>query len=115
MSLYRVHEKPNEHGTQAVCTLLQDRGIDVPDSLQEPSQLQALLVQIRLHCKPAHIWEFLLLTAMEQAYYGPTNLGHFGLALDAYTHFTSPIRLYPDLIVHRLMKSTLAKGEREAL
>ena len=58
--------------------------------------------------KDAHLIQTVLLRSMSQAVYSPENKGHFGLALDAYAHFTSPIRRYPDLLVHRAIRHCLA-------
>src|SRR5207237_7589280 len=71
----------------------------------------AVLVQ-KIKPRPdAQLLQTVLLRSLRQAVYSPENVGHFGLAYPAYTHFTSPIRRYPDLLVHRAIKATLA-GEK---
>ena len=105
--LYRVHEPPDTWSMRQVLDRLARRGVSVRAKIEKPTHLQHLLYELRKVCKPSHIWEVMLLSAMEQAHYAPRKLGHFGLALNSYAHFTSPIRRYPDLVVHRLIKRVL--------
>ncbi len=78
----------------------------------EPCHYAALLA--RLAGRPdAHLVQTVLLRSLSQAVYSPDNVGHFGLAHEAYTHFTSPIRRYPDLMVHRAIRHVLHKGGRQ--
>lgn len=109
--LYRAHESPDAWGMRQVLDRLGRRGVSVPERIERPKELQRLLHDLRKVCKPSHIWEVMLLSAMEQAHYSPRKLGHFGLALNSYAHFTSPIRRYPDLLVHRLIKRVLGDTE----
>ena len=113
--LYRAHEPPEAWGMRLVLEKLGRRGVSVPSKLEKPLQLQRVLYDLRKVCKPSHIWEIMLLSAMQQAHYAPRKLGHFGLALDSYAHFTSPIRRYPDLVVHRLIKRVLGNAELPAM
>ena len=73
-----------------------------------PADYARLLKQIKPR-PDAQLLQTVMLRSMQQAVYSPHNAGHFGLAYEAYTHFTSPIRRYPDLLVHRVIKSMLAK------
>ena len=109
--LYRAHEPPDAWGMRQILDRLARRGVSVPARIEKPKQLQRLVYDLRKVCKPPHIWEVMLLSAMEQAHYAPRKLGHFGLALNSYAHFTSPIRRYPDLVVHRLIKRVLGDTE----
>jgi ribonuclease R len=107
--LYRVHEGPSEKKLEDLRSYLAEHGLflfggDKP----EPRHFSELLKGVA-HRPDAEQIQTMLLRSMSQAVYSPDNLGHFGLAFKAYTHFTSPIRRYPDLIVHRLIKSQLAK------
>ena len=110
-SLYRVHEGP----TPEKKTLLQNYlkalaiGLSVSDDPQ-PSEYQAIAAATKDRPDALQI-HTMLLRSMQQAIYTGTNAGHFGLAYDAYTHFTSPIRRYPDLLVHRVIKALL-QGKR---
>ncbi|MCY4128353.1 MAG: VacB/RNase II family 3'-5' exoribonuclease [Gammaproteobacteria bacterium] len=113
--LYRVHESPEAWGMRQVLDRLAHQGVSVPARVEKPMHLQRLLYDLRKVCKPSHIWEIMLLSAMEQAHYAPRKLGHFGLALNSYVHFTSPIRRYPDLVVHRLIKRVLGDAELPAM
>ena len=111
--LYRVHEPPGVFDMRLVLSRLAAKGVSVPTKLEKPIQLQRVVQGLRKVCDPAYVWEVMLLSAMQQAYYVPNKLGHFGLALESYVHFTSPIRRYPDLIVHRALKRVL-QGSRES-
>jgi ribonuclease R len=108
--LYRVHDKPDLDKLNAFAYLVSTLGYSFPVSDKiEPIQLSRFLQ--KLNGKPEE--EFLnelMLRSMKKAVYQPQNIGHFGLAFNHYTHFTSPIRRYPDLIVHRLLKKL--KGGR---
>ncbi|MFQ5682155.1 MAG: ribonuclease R [Candidatus Binatia bacterium] len=103
--LYRVHEGPEEETLEALAPFLLSLGYRLP--LQRgkisPKELQGVLEACR--GKPEErVVNRVLLRAMKQAHYAPENIGHFGLASTCYTHFTSPIRRYPDLIVHRMLE-----------
>jgi ribonuclease R len=106
-SLYRVHEGP----TPEKKTLLQNYlkslaiGLSVSDDPQ-PGEYQAIAAATKDRPDALQI-HTMLLRSMQQAIYTGTNAGHFGLAYEAYTHFTSPIRRYPDLLVHRVIKALL--------
>lgn len=107
-ALYRVHEGPTPAKRQTLQAALRAVGVNaqLPDPLK-PADLQALAqsTQERPDHQQIHM---LLLRSMQQAIYTPHNNGHFGLAYAAYTHFTSPIRRYPDLLTHRAIKAVLA-------
>ncbi len=106
--LYRVHEGPEEETLQALSPFLLSLGYRLPlkRGKTSPKELQRLLEACR--GKPEErVLNRVLLRAMKQAHYEPENIGHFGLASTCYTHFTSPIRRYPDLIVHRMLEKTL--------
>ncbi len=109
-SLYRVHEGPTPEKRLALQSYLKALGLGLHLSDEPtPAEMQAIsqAVQGRVDAQQIHT---MLLRSMQQAIYTATNAGHFGLAYDAYTHFTSPIRRYPDLLVHRVIKALL--GER---
>lgn len=110
-SLYRVHEGPTPEKRVALQAML--RSLGVPASLSDeptPGEIQAIAQAV--HGRPDALQiHTLLLRSMQQAIYTVHNSGHFGLAYPAYTHFTSPIRRYPDLLVHRVIKAILA-GKR---
>ncbi|MBO8160291.1 MAG: ribonuclease R [Thermosipho sp. (in: Bacteria)] len=105
--VYRVHEQPDPDTILQLKNYLSALGIDLklPKKIQ-PKILQNLLEKTAGHPLRSSI-ERLLVRSMKRAVYSPTNIGHFGLASYAYTHFTSPIRRYPDLIVHRLIRKFL--------
>jgi ribonuclease R len=107
-TLFRVHEGPTPEKLEALreflggCALSLGGG-DHPT----PSDYARLLVAIRKR-PDFDLLQTVLLRSLQQAVYSPVNAGHFGLGYDAYTHFTSPIRRYPDLLVHRCLKACLA-------
>lgn len=106
--LYRVHEGPSPDRLETLRTLLKSVGLALEGGdTPEPGDYARLLKQI--HARPdAQLLQTVLLRSMQQAVYSPHNAGHFGLAFAAYTHYTSPIRRYPDLLVHRAIKAVLA-------
>lgn len=103
--LYRVHDAPEFSRTQKVRDYVKLLGLNFPE---QPTQAdyQAVIeaTKDRIDAPSIHA---VLLRSMMQAYYGPENIGHYGLAYEAYTHFTSPIRRYPDLLLHRAIKAHL--------
>jgi len=106
-SLYRVHEGPTPEKRVALQNYLRALGIGLSVSDEpRPAEMQSVAEATRDRPDAAQIHQ-MLLRSMQQAVYTPTNSGHFGLAFDAYTHFTSPIRRYPDLLVHRVIKALL--------
>ncbi|MFA7554077.1 MAG: ribonuclease R [Spongiibacteraceae bacterium] len=103
-ALFRVHEGPKEEKLEALRKFLGELALDLPGGDKPgPDDYQALLAT--LGDRPdAHIIQTMMLRSLRQAVYQPENLGHFGLNYSAYGHFTSPIRRYPDLLVHRAIR-----------
>ncbi len=109
--LYRIHEPPELEKIQAFQTFVAhfNYGLVVGQTGVDPRRLQQLLDEIE--GKPEEkLLNHVLLRSMKQASYSADNAGHFGLAADLYCHFTSPIRRYPDLVVHRMLREVLKKG-----
>jgi ribonuclease R len=105
-SLYRVHEEPDVVKVERFEEFISGFGysLGAPAGPVGPKHFQKLLE--RIHGKPEEKpIAFLMLRTMQKARYAPNNLGHFGLAAASYTHFTSPIRRYPDLVVHRALRA----------
>jgi ribonuclease R len=104
-TLYRVHGVPEDEKLERLASTLASLGIDarIPKTVTT-RDLQAIAPRVSEPSERTFI-ESLVVRAMPQAIYQPTNIGHFGLALSQYAHFTSPIRRYPDLIVHRTLKA----------
>jgi len=109
--LYRVHDVPSEEKVSALRAFLAELGLQLPGGeIPKPRDYAALLEKIRGR-PDFSLLQTVLLRSLKQAMYTPENVGHFGLAYEAYVHFTSPIRRYPDLLVHRAIKALLA-GKR---
>ena len=107
--LFRVHEGPTPEKQETLRNYLKVTGIGMSISDRPaPGEFQAIAEATKDRPDAQQIHS-MLLRSMSQAIYTPINSGHFGLAFDAYTHFTSPIRRYPDLLVHRVIKAVLAK------
>jgi ribonuclease R len=112
-ALYRVHEPPQSDKADLLRDALAYAGIRTRVIPSEPKALQELLAPLNGR-DDAWLLYMMVLRSMSQARYQPENLGHFGLALEQYMHFTSPIRRYPDLLVHRVIKA-LVRGKRPPL
>ena len=106
-TLYRVHGVPEDEKLERLASTLRSLGIDARlPSAVTTRDVQAIARRVSDLSERTFV-ESLVVRAMPQAIYQPTNIGHFGLALGHYAHFTSPIRRYPDLIVHRTLKALL--------
>jgi len=113
-ALYRVHEGPSEDRLSSLRDFLGELGIGLGGGDDpEPSDYQRVLRAIK-NRDDASVIQTVMLRSMRQAVYQPENLGHFGLAFDAYTHFTSPIRRYSDLLVHRAIRSLIRSSKKVA-
>ncbi len=112
-SLYRIHEGPTPDKLALLREFLQGVGLTLGGGEDpSPADYAALAAQIAPRAD-APLLQTMLLRSMQQAIYSPYNVGHFGLSYEAYAHFTSPIRRYPDLLTHRVIKALL-RGERYA-
>ncbi len=110
--IYRVHEVPKEEKIRSFLGFIGSLGYQIPGDIKDtkPTTMQRLLHFLK--DKPEFkILSSLLLRSMQKAVYKPENLGHYGLASNCYTHFTSPIRRYPDTTVHRLLHTYLFDGK----
>ena len=112
-ALYRIHEMPKEEKLNDLRTFLGELGLSLGGGKKPTTQDYAALLEAAKDRPDRHLIQTVLLRSMPQAMYSSDNVGHFGLAYPAYTHFTSPIRRYPDLIVHRAIKHLLAGGKAE--
>ncbi|THF86888.1 ribonuclease R [Deinococcus sp. KSM4-11] len=111
-ALFRIHEEPTLQRFQDVTNAIGRLGFSFPGGQPTPQAYQAVLKQVRGTNRESVV-NTLLLRSMQQAKYAGENLGHFGLAFGEYLHFTSPIRRYPDLLVHRVLRGVLS-GELRA-
>jgi len=110
-ALYRVHEGPTPEKLTALREFLGGSALAL-DGGDDPAPGDYAVLLDKIRSRPDfNLLQTVLLRSLQQAVYSPDNAGHFGLGYDAYTHFTSPIRRYPDLLVHRAIKACLA-GER---
>ncbi len=109
--IYRIHEPPKKEAIDEFRRFISHLGFRMKkESDHSPKEFQRVLSDVKGKPEERVVNE-ILLRSMKWAKYSAKNLGHFGLASDGYTHFTSPIRRYPDLIVHRLLKRALSKEE----
>jgi len=107
-SIYRIHEEPDDEQWAAMGMELQALGIPkLPQTRQEINEA----VKLAAGTAVEYTANLAILRNFKRAEYSPTQIGHFGLAFDDYTHFTSPIRRYPDLLVHRMLKAVELKKE----
>jgi len=109
-ALYRVHEGPKEQKIENLRSYLGELGLNLGGG-DDPQPKDYLQLSEWIDGRPdQHIIQIMMLRSMSQAVYTPDNNGHFGLAYKAYTHFTSPIRRYPDLLVHRIIRGAIHAG-----
>ncbi len=109
--LYRAHDKPTEDKYKNFVSYLSELGFTLPaKEAPEPKDYGEILLAVADR-PDKELIQTMLLRSMKQAVYQSECIGHFGLALDAYSHFTSPIRRYPDLVIHRVIKSILQGQE----
>ncbi|MGD8111480.1 ribonuclease R [Vibrio sp. TRT 17S01] len=110
-ALYRIHESPGEERLMGFRDFLGELGLDLKGGLEPSPTDYADLVKQIAERQDKELIQTMLLRSMKQAVYNADNCGHFGLALKRYAHFTSPIRRYPDLLLHRAIKYLIAKEE----
>lgn len=107
IGLFRNHEKPKEEKLEILKSVLSDFKVHMEGGLSPDVKDYEELINKIKNKENFQMLQTMILRSMQQANYGAENKGHFGLAYEKYTHFTSPIRRYPDLVVHRLIKSFL--------
>jgi ribonuclease R len=112
-ALFRVHDRPSDDHISALRSVLSELGLTLGGGLKLQPKDYATLMDEVSERPDREMLQTMLLRSMKQAIYDPENRGHFGLALASYGHFTSPIRRYPDLSLHRAIKYVLAKEQGE--
>ncbi|MFI8414925.1 ribonuclease R [Serratia sp. NPDC078593] len=112
-ALFRVHDRPSDDHISALRSVLSELGLTLGGGNKPQPKDYAELMNIVSERPDHEMLQTMLLRSMKQAIYDPENRGHFGLALASYGHFTSPIRRYPDLSLHRAIKYLLAKEQGE--
>jgi ribonuclease R len=106
-ALYRIHEGPTPEKLEKLREFLKEFGLQLSGGDKPQAKDYAKLLD-RVKCRPdRQLLQTVMLRSLQQAVYSPDNVGHFGLAYESYTHFTSPIRRYPDLLIHRAIKAVL--------
>ena len=113
-TLYRVHEGPTPEKLEALRNMLKDFALSLGGGSKPTAKDYAMVLE-KIKDRPyAGMLQTVMLRSLQQAVYTPENVGHFGLAYNAYAHFTSPIRRYPDLLVHRGIKGVIAEKRYDA-
>lgn len=112
-ALYRVHEPPSQEKLAGLREFLGELGLSLRGGEKPEAKHYAELLESVRERPDAHLIQTVMLRSLSQAVYSPDNKGHFGLAYEAYAHFTSPIRRYPDLLVHRAIRHLLGKKKVE--
>ncbi len=111
-TLYRIHEGPTAQKLENVRSFLGEQGLQLMGG-EDPSPADYQQIMADINDRPDFsVLQTVLLRSMSQAVYGPEEKGHFGLAYEHYAHFTSPIRRYPDLLVHRAIKSVIYSAKQ---
>mgnify|MGYP001159310255 FL=1 len=110
-TLFRVHERPGELKLETFRQFLGELGLELKGGLEPEPKDYAELAALVQDRPDVELINTMLLRSMQQAQYSADNVGHFGLALKSYAHFTSPIRRYPDLLLHRAIKYEIARQE----
>lgn len=110
-ALYRVHEGPTPEKLEKLRGFLTEFGLGIGGGEEPHAKDYAALLDKVKDRPDAQLLQTVMLRSLRQAVYSPDNVGHFGLAYEAYSHFTSPIRRYPDLLVHRAIKAVLASEQ----
>ena len=108
--IYRIHEEPDPAKVETFADLVSTFGLRFRPKRVRPAEFQKFISSVEGR-PDERMLSYLMLRSFKQAVYSARNEGHFGLASDAYTHFTSPIRRYPDLVVHRILKNAIARRE----
>ena len=112
-ALYRIHDGPNEEKLDGLKSFLAELGLSLRSRGEpKPKHYGKLLEEVRER-PDSRLIQTVMLRSLSQAVYCPDNSGHFGLAYEAYTHFTSPIRRYPDLLVHRALRHLINKQPKK--
>jgi len=113
-TLYRVHEEPDPAKVEEFTEIVAGFGLKFDPKKAHPADFQHFITTIAGRPEE-RLLSYLMLRSFKQAKYSEENIGHFGLASDSYTHFTSPIRRYPDLVVHRILKASILRRAEHAI